>query len=183
GTVVQAAQTSSNVIVAIPFDAMRLFRKQYGLCNIRFLHRMYDMEDIIRIVGAEKAEDVQSIDPTKWGEVVRYDVVVYESPSTPSEQMEQVQALTATGTINEFYGRGDLPYEMFIKHFLPALPESAKRDLLKGKMLNDQLMQAQQENAQLQQQLQSLTAQAQQGVTANAAAGITEQATAPQPSQ
>lgn len=183
GTVVQAAQTSSNVIVAIPFDAMRLFRKQYGLCNIRFLHRMYDLEDIIRIVGAEKAEDVQNIDPTRWGEIVRYDVIVDESPSTPSEQMEQVQALTATGTINEFYARGDLSFPAFVKHFMPALPESAKRDILKDKQMMDLLTQAQQENAQLQQQLQSLTAQAQQGMTANAAAGITEQAAAPQPPQ
>lgn len=158
GNVVQAANTASNVIVAPFFDSLRLARKQYGKCNIRFIHRMYDLEDILRVVGSDKLPDVSAIDPSAWDDILLYDVKVDESPSSATEQMEQVEALTATGQLGQMYERGDLPFEMLVKHFLPKLPESAKRDLLEGKRLVDQINALAAEN----EELKSVAAQASQ---------------------
>lgn len=143
GNVVQSAQAAANVIVALLFDSMRLFRKMYGKCNIRFLHYLYGYDDVVRIVGEEKVADLESIGDATWDEILLYDVVIDEVPSTATEQMEQVEALTATGTINLFYQNGDLSFENFVKHFLPRLSSSAKRDLLQGKTMKDQLIQMQ----------------------------------------
>lgn len=155
GTVVQAAKTASNVIVAALFDALRMFRKQYGLCNIKFIHRMYSIEEIIRIVGEEKMEDVQTL-PEDWGDIFRYDIVIDEQPSSPSEMMELVDFLTRTGTLDRWLGSGYIAFEDVLR-IMPQIPESEKRQMLKNKTLKDQLMQSSQQLKQIQEMSQAMT--------------------------
>lgn len=153
GTVVQQAKASGNVIVAILFDSLRLFRRHYGLCNIKFLHKMYTIQDIIRIVGEEKVDDVQNL-PAEWTDIFKFDIVIDEQPSSPSELMELVDFLTRTGTLDNWRNRGDIEFEDMLK-MMPQIPESTKRDILKNKTVRDQLNQA---NTQVQEQQQTLQA-------------------------
>jgi len=154
GTVVQAARASGNVIVAILYDALRLFRKQYGLCNIKFIKKMYTVDDIVRIVGEEKFEDIGNI-TGDWGDIFSYDVVIDEQPSSPTEMMELVDFLTRTGTLDNWRNRGDIEFEDMLK-MMPQIPESVKRDILKNRTVRDQLNQSQQQIQELQQTMQSL---------------------------
>lgn len=146
GNVVQAARAANNVIVARIFDAIRLFRKQYGSCNMKFITELYTIEDIIRIVGEEKIEDVGSVDISQgWGDVFKYDVLVDEQPSSPSELMELTDFLTRTGTLDNWRNRGDITMEGVLK-LLPQIPESDKRMILEGNSTQEKLVAAEQQN-------------------------------------
>lgn len=149
GTVVQAAKAANNVIVAIIFDGIRYFRKMYGLCNVKFITEMYSPSEIIRIIGDEKAEDMPVPTPEVWGKITKFDIVIDEQPSSPSELMELVDFLTRTGTLDKWIERKDITFEDSLR-LMPQIPESDKRAMLKGKTTQDQLAQAQQTNAKLQ---------------------------------
>lgn len=143
GTTVQAAKTASNVIVAQLFDSLRLFRKQYGLCNVKFIHYMYTIPQIIQVVGEDKLEDVQNL-PDDWGNIFRYDVTIDEQPASPTELMELMDFLTRTGTIDNWLNAGHISFEDVLR-LLPQIPESEKRQMLKNRTLKDQLTQIQQQ--------------------------------------
>lgn len=141
GTVVQAARTASNVVVAVLFDSLRKFRREYGRCNLMFLAKMYTPNDILRIVGDEKLEDIQTM-PEDWGDVLKFDIHIDEQPVTPTEQMELLDFLTRTGELSLMRQRGDIDLEEQLE-LMPTLPESKKRMILNGKMKRDQLIQMQ----------------------------------------
>ena len=145
GTVVSAARTASNVIVAGLFDALRKFRKEYGVCNLKFLTKMYQPKELIRIVGEEKMEDLPNGLPESWDDIVRLDVQIDEQPSSPSEQMEVMGFLTNTGLLNDWYNSGAITLEDALD-FIPQIPESRKRKILKNKMIRDQFAALQQEH-------------------------------------
>lgn len=142
GKVVQAASAASNVVVAMLFDSLKKFRKEYGLCNIKFLTYMYpDPAEMIRIVGEEKAEDLSET-PHNWGDILKYDITIDEQPSTPTEQMEVVDYLTRTGMLEQMWNRGDLSTEDVLD-LMPLIPESRKRKILEGKTQREQMAQLQ----------------------------------------
>lgn len=142
GKVVQAAAAASNVVVAILFDALRKFRKEYGMCNVKFMTYMFPSpEEILRIVGEEKAEDVASIEDG-WGDILRYDITIDEQPASPTEQMEAVDYLTRTGMLEQMWMRGDISTEDVLD-LMPIIPEAKKRKILKGKTQREQMAQLQ----------------------------------------
>jgi len=154
GKVVQASQLASNVIVACLFDSMRKFRRGYGLCNVRFLRHMYDPQELIRIVGDEKAEDMPQ-DPNAWDDVLRYDITIDEQPSSPSELMETLDFLTRTGELSQMRARGDIQFEDQLE-LMPQIPQSIKRKILANKRVADQLRMTQQQMQQIYQMAQSM---------------------------
>lgn len=154
GKVVQAAELAQNTVIAVPFDAMRMFRKQYGLCNVKFLTYMYTPDELIRIVGPDKAEDVNS-DDSAWGDIIRYDVSIDEQPSSPTEQMEVMDFLTRTGELSQMRMRGDIDFEGQLL-LMPHIPESTKRLLLKGKTMAEQKAAVEAQNMELQQTVQMM---------------------------
>jgi len=115
---------------------------------------MYTVDDIVRIVGEEKFEDIGNI-TGDWGDIFSYDVVIDEQPSSPTEMMELVDFLTRTGTLDNWRNRGDIEFEDMLK-MMPQIPESVKRDILKNRTVRDQLNQSQQQIQELQQTMQSL---------------------------
>jgi len=145
GTVVSAAKTASNVIVANLFDSLRKFRKEYALCNLRFITKMYTPQEIIRIVGEEKAEDIVGALQNNWNDVIKLDVTIDEQPSSPSEQLEVFSFMTSTGLLNEWTRSGQITMEDALE-FIPMIPESRKRKILKNKRISEMYMQLQQEH-------------------------------------
>jgi len=142
GKVVQAATAASNVVVAILFDALRKFRKEYGLCNVKFITYMFPSpEEILRIVGEEKAEDLSRM-AEGWGDILRYDITIDEQPASPTEQMEAVDYLTRTGMLEQMWMRGDISTEDVLD-LMPIIPEAKKRKILKGKTQREQIAQLQ----------------------------------------
>jgi len=154
GKVVQAAQLASNVIVAILFDAMRKFRRDYGLCNVRFLRYMYEPEQLIKIVGEEKAEDVP-VDDAAWDDVLRYDIVIDEQPASANELMETLDFLTRTGELSQMRQRGDIQFEDQLE-LMPQIPASIKRKILKNRTVAEQKAQVEEQNQQLQGMVQQM---------------------------
>lgn len=155
GKVVQASQLASNVIVAILFDSMRKFRRAYGMCNVRFLRLMYDPVEMLRIAGDEKAEDFPQ-DPEVWEKLDRYDITIDEQPVSATERMELLERLTVTGELTAMRNRGDITFEDQVKHFMPYLPESDKRDILKNRTIAEQKAMVEQQNQQLMTVVQEL---------------------------
>ncbi len=136
GNVVQAARTAGNTIMALPFDSIRRFRKRYGLLNVKFIQDRYSPEDIIRIVGEDKVDDIANVQ--NWGDVNKYDIKLDEEPVGITEQMDLIDYLTRTNMLQEWKAAGDLDFEGVLD-LLPQIPESKKRKILERKNTNQEL--------------------------------------------
>lgn len=127
GTVVQAAKTSGNTIVATFFDSLRRFRRRFGLLNLKFILENYQPDDMFRILGPEKAEDLQSLlesgDPI---DALKYDVKVDENPVSKTEQMEQLSYLQQVGSIDSWLQAGYITFPQALE-LMPTIQESFKR--------------------------------------------------------
>lgn len=158
GTVVQSARTASNTIVALLFDAIRKFRKRYGLLNIKMLQHYYSPQELVRIVGEEKLEDLQNV--KSWDDVNRFDIKIDEEPVGITERTELVDFLTRNGTIDRWKASGDIDFDDILDFFLPQMSESDKRRLRerrkKRDASNQQLQAAQTQLQQTQTELQIL---------------------------
>jgi hypothetical protein len=154
GKVVQASQLASNVIVALLFDSMRKFRKAYGLMNVRFMRYMYSPEQLLKIVGDEKAQDIPT-DQSLWDDILHYDITIDEQPSSTTELMELLDRLTVTGELTAMRDRGDIDFEGQLK-LMPVVPASIKRELLDGKKTMDQLAAVNGENQNLKSMIQQM---------------------------
>lgn len=149
GTTVQAAKTAGNTIVAWLFDSIRKMRKRYQLLNLKYIQIMYSPEEIIRIVGQEKAQDI--VDPSMWPETDKFDIKLDEEPVSTTERMEVMDFLTRTGTLDNWINRGNITFEDALTYFMPQIPESDKRALIeKHNTIQDLQNQLNTSNQQLQ---------------------------------
>jgi len=126
GNVVQAARTAGNTIVAALFDAIRRYRKRFGYLNVRFITEFYSPQEIVRIVGDDKAPDLQNL--TEWGDILRYDIKVEESPTSPSERMDLLERLQQVGSLDSWLEKGYINFEEMLD-LIPHIPESFKRSI------------------------------------------------------
>lgn len=143
GNVVQAAKSAGNTILSILFDSIRRFRKRYGLLNLKMIQVAYSPDQIIRIVGEEKAEDMPI--PEQWPSIDLYDIKLDEEPVGVTERIDLMDFLTRTGTLEKWVAAGYLTFEDALE-FMPQIPESDKRKIIEKNDtiagLNSQLEQA-----------------------------------------
>lgn len=146
GTTVQAAKTASNTIVASLFDSIRRFRKRYGSLSLRFVTKHYSPQEMIRIVGEDKAEDIAGIN--EWGDTLRYDIKVEEAPTSPTERMELLERLQQVGSLDKWRERQDITFDEMLD-LIPHIPESFKRDVKqrenKDQQISDEMQQKDQQ--------------------------------------
>lgn len=138
GNVVQAAKTAGNTIVAVLFDAIRRFRRRFGLLNVRFIQDRYSPDQIIRIIGSDKAPDLEP--SSNWGEVNRYDIKIDEEPVSASERIELIDKLTRTGDLGNWVSQGHIDFDTMLD-LLPYIPESVKRKIREKAAEKDQKQQ------------------------------------------
>lgn len=127
GTTVQAAKTASNTIVASLFDSIRRFRKRYGYLALKFLTHHYSPEQMVRTIGEDKAEDM-TITDGDWGDTLRFDVKVEESPTSPTERMELLERLQQVGSLDNWLEKQYITFPEMLD-LIPHIPESFKRDV------------------------------------------------------
>lgn len=148
GNVVSAAKAASNTLLAILFDALRRYRKRWGMLSIKYMTYMYDPQEISRIVGEENAKYTNGIqiisDMDTWPEYLKFDIKIDESPVSVSEQIETSNYLVSSGTIDKWQAQG-VPFEALLD-LLVTIPQSTR----------DKIKQAYSQMQQLQSQMQQL---------------------------
>jgi len=160
GNVVQAARMAGNMNVANLFDSIRQFRKRYTLLNLRFLQEQYSVQSLLKIVGEEKANDMQLLMDSgdAWKDISKFDIKVDEEPVSATERMEQFEKLSRTGSIDMWLQQKFIDFESALD-LMPYMPESTKRQILERNNV------AQQREQELQQQMQGLQAQIDSQIT------------------
>lgn len=138
GTAVTAARQASNTILAIFFDSLRRYRKRYGMMNVKFIQSVYDVQQISRIIGDEAAAGLK--DASEWPETNRVDIKIDESPTSVSEQMETVDFLTRTGTLDKWIANGTITSEDAID-LMVNLPQSVRERIKANAAGQNQLKQ------------------------------------------
>jgi hypothetical protein len=156
GNVVNAARQASNTILASIFDALRRYRRRWGMLNTKFLQEYYRPDEIKRIVGSEVGQYLDGI--TEWGDINRFDIKIDEQPTSVTEQMDTVDLLTRTNTLEKWESQGKLTFPEALD-LLVNIPQS-KRDRIKRnyEARQGQEQQFQQKMQQLQQQMQAVSA-------------------------
>lgn len=156
GNVVQAAKQSSNTLLAILFDALRRYRRRFGTLNTKFMMAYYKPEDIAKICGEDKVKYIQGL--KDWPEIA-FDVKIDESPTSVSEQMETIDFLTRTGTLDNWWQAKEIEFDDILD-LMVQIPQ-ATRDKIRERRTERQqkemeLQQLQQQNQQIQYQYDSL---------------------------
>ena len=156
GNVVQAAKQASNTLLALLFDALRRYRRRWGMLNIKFISMCYSPQDFNNIIGEELTPYIK--DMTDWPNM-SFDIKIDESPTSVSEQMETIDFLTRTGTLDNWKNSGDLEFED-IMDLMVQIPQSTRDKILQRReergVSTQELQQAQQQLAQAQQQYDNL---------------------------
>lgn len=150
--VASAARQASNTILAILFDGLRRYRKRWGMLDLKFIQQMYTLEEVGRVVGQEVAQGLQGYED--WPAINIFDIKIDEAPTSVSEQLETMEQLTRTGTLENWVAAGLLAFEDAID-LMVNLPQSTRERIkansksmqqLKGQIsdLQNQLQEAQQ---------------------------------------
>jgi len=147
--VVTAARQATNTILAILFDGLRRYRRRWGLLNLKFMQGLYSPEEIHRIIGPEVGQAITGME--NWPEINRFDIKIDEAPTSVSEQLETVDFLTRTGTLDNWVNAGYMTFEDAID-LMVNIPQST-RDRIKANS---------QRQRQIQEHIQSLEGQLEQ---------------------
>lgn len=148
GTASAQARQASNTILAVWFDGLKRFRKRFGMLNVKFLQFAYEPSELVRVVGEDVAQGIAEV--STWPEVNRLDIKIDESPTSISEQIDTIDKLTRTGTLDKWVDSGKLAFEDAID-MMVNLPKSLRERIKKNSQAMQKMMQQVQ---QLQQQLQ-----------------------------
>lgn len=156
GNVVNSAKEASNTILAILFDGLRRYRKRWAMANARFLQMQYTPQQMARVVGGEAGQFISGME--NWPDINRFDIKIDESPTSLSEQMETVDFLTRTGTLEKWVDTNKVAFEDAIDMMvnLPkSFREKVKRNYSTIQQLNQEIQARDSEIQQLQQKQQS----------------------------
>lgn len=140
GNVVNSAKEASNTILAVLFDGLRRYRKRWALVNIKFIQTQYEPQQIVRVVGSDVAQFLSGMED--WPDINRFDIKIDESPTSLSEQMETVDFLTRTGTLEKWVDTNKVAFEDAIDMMvnLPkSFREKVKRNYSTIQQLNQQI--------------------------------------------
>ena len=145
GTVFQSVQDSISAILSYLFDSLRLYRKVSGRLVLEMMVAHYDWDDVVRIIGEEKAIEFADIpDPKtgepvsqpvglllpekeRWDEMAEFDVIVEEKPTSQSQQKEFWEFMTRTDMVGRWVESGLMPLKIAVKA-MPFITEAEKRE-------------------------------------------------------
>jgi len=110
---------SSVTILAVYFESLRRMRKSAAFAGLNLIATWMPPEEMIRIVGRDKAEAVQAL---LSADVRFYDVVIDEAPDSPNAKDRTWAALSSVMPVMERMG---LPQEVWLKVFsMSPVPQS-----------------------------------------------------------
>jgi hypothetical protein len=148
GTVVQSVKESSTTMTAILFDSLRAYRKEAAESSLRFMQEFYEPEDVKRIVGPEKAEQLPESEDM-WPDITKFDLKIDEAASSINEKMEFFDLATRTGTADNLLEKGIIPPDMF-SEWIPFLDEADQKRV-------KEYQESQRKNSEVQGQLDAVT--------------------------
>jgi len=154
GNVVQSAKAATNTLLAILFDGLRRYRKRWGLLTAKCIMTYYDPQELHNIVGDDYEFIGQMQGRTSyldtWPADIRFNIKIDEAPTSISEQMETVDFLTRTGTIEKWVAAGHLPFDEALD-LLVTIPKGTRERIKRAR--NEQ-QKIQEQMAALQRQIQ-----------------------------
>jgi hypothetical protein len=107
----------------VPFDSLRLYRKQMGRLLFSFVQAYFDEETLLRILDPERdALFLQSFRDENM--LDEYDIVVEEAPSSPTEKQQSFQILSETGFLTNLQSSG-IPIPPALADMFPGLDAEA----------------------------------------------------------
>ena len=117
---VQSVQRQTMMILSTLMDSLRLHRKDHARLVMKFVQEYLPEEQINRVLRPELREmGVANLIVSK--DVAEYDIVVDESPTTPTAQAEFRQDMMQSGFITQLLDMGvPFPPELFGFMGLPA---------------------------------------------------------------
>lgn len=146
GNVFQSVQDSISAILSYLFDSLRLYRKISGRLTIEMMIAHYEWDDVVRIIGEEKAYEVieqpnpetgelekvrtgELLLPEKdrWDEMAEFDVIVEEKATSQSQQKEFWEFMTRTDMVGRWVENGLMPLKIAVKA-MPFITEAEKRE-------------------------------------------------------
>lgn len=112
GKVFTSVSEAGDVVLSTFFQSLRRYRQDSGALRLAMYNEHFDEERVGRIVGPTKA---QALPPAEmWDEMLHFDVIVDESESSRSEQMQLFDLMTRTGMLENLISSGQLPMQIFI---------------------------------------------------------------------
>lgn len=156
GNVVQSAKAATNTLLAILFDGLRRYRKRFGLLTAKSMLNYYNPDELREIIG----DDYEFLDELKprisaidnWPVDIRFNIKIDEAPTSITEQMETVDYLTRTGTLEKWVAAGELPFEEALD-LLVTIPKSVREKIKRARAEKQKVMEQMQ---QLQSQIEGL---------------------------
>lgn len=142
GTAVQSIQKQSLVILSIWFDNLRLFRREQGRILLKFIHEYMAEGTIVRISadGNTQPQPFQR----EWIDDIEYEVVVEESPTSPSKRHELWNSLMQTQSLEILMNFGLLDGHLVAE----LIPDITEQQRFRMKQNWDRMMQMQAQQAQ-----------------------------------
>lgn len=119
--VATAARQASSTILSVLFDSLRRYRRRVGRQIVKLITRIYSPTDAYNILGTGY-EWLASLD--EWPSF-DYDIKIDEAPTSVSEQIEAVDFLTRTGTLDRWISSGLLAFEDAID-LMVNIPQSVR---------------------------------------------------------
>lgn len=157
-----AAKAATNTILANFFDALRRFRRRWGMLNTKYIMSFYEPSEIAYMVGDLRKEAATHIEAVSnmdtWPDVLRYDIKIDESPASISEQLRTLDYMTRTGLIDKWFVDPSMPFDEVLD-LIVTIPQSKRDKLKQARAEKQQIMsQVQQmQNAVVQEQLKTET--------------------------
>lgn len=128
-TAVQSVNRQTMVVLSILFDSLRLYRREQGKLFLHFIKEYMPDDAIVRITDQN---GLQSWQPFKqsWVHETEYEVVVEESPTSPSVRHEFWNSLIQTRAIDVLMQSGILTGDIIadLMDVPPAIRERMKQN-------------------------------------------------------
>lgn len=139
-TAIQSIQRQSLVVLSILFDSLRLYRKEQGRVMLKFIKEFVPDGMIVQLTDKMGMMQPMPFDRT-WIEKAEYDVIVDESPTSPSMRHELWSSLVQTNQLETLIGTGLLTPDI-IADIIPNITEDV-RQRMKQNAANMMAMQQQ----------------------------------------
>lgn len=117
------------IVMGLLFDSWQLYQKQDSELFLAMTQIYYDPEDLIAVVGKEKAQFVP--DKSKWATVMQRDVIVSQAPVSAQEKEQAWELSSRQGTFDKMLDSGKMPLEIWLK----LVPDTWLSEVDKAKWL------------------------------------------------
>lgn len=141
-TAIQSVQKQSMMVLAVIFDGLRLYRREQGKILLNFIKDYMPEGSAVRITDEN---GMMSWQPFRRDlvEGVEYEIIVEESPTSPSVRHEFWNSLIQTRALDVLMQSGILTGDI-IADLMPEIPATVRERMKQNYMMMQQAMAAQQ---------------------------------------